>query len=105
VTGDDVTLDNALRRQAFYTHQPLDGSLTVDPRQLTQVVAQEADGAPVYVVFSAAMRAYDAYYQTYRPGSYQRLLDDLSTSPDWTVARHEGDLWVLAYTGPGAPTD
>jgi hypothetical protein len=104
-TGEDVTLDNALRRQAFYTHQPLDQSLTVDAGKLAQVAAQEAEGAPVYVVFTAAMRAYDAYYATYAPGGYQGLLDDLSARPDWTVARHEGDLWVLTYTGPAAPTD
>jgi hypothetical protein len=27
----------------------------------------------------------------------------MTASPQWRLVRHQGDLWVFLYTGPGAP--
>jgi hypothetical protein len=70
-----------------------------DPRTptlqaLNQIVARHPDRTS-YVVFTSTMRAWDEYYGEFTPGSYQKLLDDLGTSPEWALVRHEGDLWVF----------
>ena len=59
---------------------------------------------PIYITFTAAMRHYDAFYAVFPPGGYENLRRGLATSPDWTLVRHEGDLWVFQYTAPGWPT-
>jgi len=102
--GRDRALDSALRLYQLYTDGDgsVSQSLPLSRHLFNLVVAQEATGSPVYVVFTASMREYDAYYRTYDPGAYQALLDDLRTDPAFSVVRHEGDTWVLRYTGPGA---
>jgi hypothetical protein len=89
-------LDFLLTAPAPRTGQkPLTVPLTAD--MVTQVA--QRDQATTYVVFTASMRAYDAYYATYTAGSYEATLRGLAARPDWTVARHQEDLWVFQYTG------
>jgi len=75
--------------------KPLTIPLSAD---IVTQVAQK-NQADTYVVFSASMRAYDAYYATYTAGSYDATLTSLADRPDWTLVRHQDDLWVFQYVG------
>ncbi len=82
--------------------QSADRYTTASPIPVTlenlTAVARSRGPDDVFVVATASMRAYDAYYRTFADGSYQRLLEDLRSSPDWRVARQSGDLWVFEFT-------
>jgi hypothetical protein len=70
------------------------------------IVAQVARSLPAettYVVATGSMRGYDAYYADYAPGDYAATLEQLATSPEWQVVRHDDDLWVFRYLGPATP--
>jgi hypothetical protein len=92
--NDYVYEDLPMGRLPDLTSIPLTSSL------MDQVAELHPDDQ-TFVVFTAGMRAYDAYYATYTPGSYDATLRALSTSPRWDVAWHRGDAWVLQYTGAG----
>jgi hypothetical protein len=77
--------------------RPSSPSITLTPDVVTHVA--EENKATTYVVFPASMRAYDAYYATYTPGSYEATLSGLAARPDWQLVRHQGDLWVFVYLG------
>jgi len=99
----DTSLDGLAPQQAAASGAPVRANAF--PMTVAQVedIVQARPGAPTYVVFTASMRARDAYYSTFAPGSYQSLLDGLRTSPDWRAVRHDGDLWVFQYAAPGWP--
>jgi len=83
------------------TPAPRPGEKTLTIPLTAELVTQVAqkNQATTYVVFSASMRAYNAYYGTYTAGSYDATLTGLAASPDWTLARHQDDLWVFQYVG------
>lgn len=92
-------LDDILRTQDNLAGS---ASLPLDIGVIDQVV--RAHPAPrTYIVFSAAMRASDAYYADFTRGSYQATLDQLNHSPEWRLVRHQNDLWVFEYIGPPTP--
>jgi hypothetical protein len=70
---------------------------------LAMEIAQIHPTRPTYVVFTASMRAYDAYYATYTPGSYEATLLGLARDQQWQLVRHQDDLWVFLYRGLGPP--
>ncbi|SFF51213.1 hypothetical protein [Blastococcus tunisiensis] len=78
-----------------------DPQITLQVRPLTDLRLENLvdllPDEPTFIVFTAAQRAWDAYYATFQPGGYQNLLDDLAENPDWRVVEHTGDLWVYEY--------
>jgi hypothetical protein len=62
-------------------------------------VAQLHPDKTTYVVFTQNMRLYDEYYATYTAGSLDATRRGLLASPDWVLARHQGDVWVFRYRG------
>jgi len=62
-------------------------------------VAQLHPGTPTYVVFTQPMSVYDEYYATYTAGSLEATRRQLLASPEWVLARHDGDVWVFRYRG------
>ncbi|MGY1709478.1 hypothetical protein ACI8AC_08210 [Geodermatophilus sp. SYSU D00758] len=96
-TLDGIVSDAVL---AEGTIQPNGFDISVD--QLEDLVWTRPED-PAYVVFSASMRARDAYYSTYEEGTYEDLLDGLSTDPDWRLVRQSGDLYVFQFVAPGFP--
>jgi hypothetical protein len=77
-------------------------SLPLNAARIAEVAQRNTD-KPTYVVFTASIKADDAYYAVYTPGSYEATLREMTASPQWRLVRHQGDLWVFLYTGPGAP--
>jgi hypothetical protein len=101
-TREEQPLTDVLQNMASTEAGKLYRPIPLDSKAVA-AAAQQHPGVPVYVVFTASMRAYDAYYRTYRLDDYQRTLDGLRTSHDWELVRHEDDLWVFQYTAPGWP--
>jgi hypothetical protein len=66
---------------------------------LRQVV-ESRPAAEIYLVTTASMRAWDAYYQEYEPGTYAALIAEVRASSDWELVREDGDLQVFAWRVP-----
>ncbi|MGY1698694.1 hypothetical protein [Geodermatophilus sp. SYSU D00766] len=102
-TGEDEENETSLER-ILQDELPSDPFLTERPTPVTEddVAAVAGSRRPdeVYVVFTAAMRAYDAYYRTFADGAYERLLTDMAASSDWRLVRQTGDVWVFQYRAP-----
>jgi hypothetical protein len=98
--GKDASLDGILQVQGGPTAPPNGARASVG--RLEQIAWQRPED-PAYVVFSSSMRARDAYYATFAPGTYEDLLEGLRSDPDWRVVRQEGDLWVFQFVAPGFP--
>jgi hypothetical protein len=88
-------LDEILRSEADLEPE---ASVPLSPQTVARI-AQGDPGETTFVVATATMRDYDAYYATYGPGEYAATLRALATSPDWQVVRTDGDLQVFQYRG------
>lgn len=99
----EPSLDTLLPYQIPPSQRVDSPSLTLNP----QVLADQAPSHPgkqEFVVFTAAMRSYDAYYATYVPGDYDRTLRELRSNAQWRLVWHSGQTWVFQYLGsPATP--
>jgi hypothetical protein len=104
--GEYTTLepgvDDILRKEVPPAQRIDSPSIPLSPALLAEV-AQLPPQRPTFFVFTAAMRQSDAYYATFTAGSYQATIDALLTSPQWQLARHQDDVWIFRYRGPGSP--
>ncbi|HEV7188890.1 MAG TPA: hypothetical protein VGN28_13430 [Blastococcus sp.] len=89
-------VDEIMHSQSAFAQK---ARLPLTPDAVTEV-AQMHPRTETFLVVTANMRAYDDYYATFTPGSFQATLDSLARRPDWEVVRHVNGLWVFRYLGP-----